>query len=125
MFLYNTVLLYYAAQWLDVPHVQFLHALWSHDLNLAIISGFSLFQVERSCSFLNQLIVMQQKQHTVADHFAKHLNHLKSCVSLLEKLYSSSKDSSACNGYEIRISCNQDIIYRCMWQQKVSLIFIS
>ncbi|KAE8646507.1 midasin [Cucumis sativus] len=75
-------------------------------------------QVERSCSFLNQLIVIQQKQHTAADHFAKHLNHLRSCVSLLEKLYSSSKDSSARNGYESRISCNQEIIYRCMWQQK-------
>ncbi|XP_022152480.1 midasin isoform X2 [Momordica charantia] len=75
-------------------------------------------QVERSCSFLNQLIVIQQKQHTAADHFAKNLIHLKNCVSLLEKLYSRSKDSSARNGYEVRISCNQDIIFKCMWQQK-------
>ncbi|XP_038899709.1 midasin isoform X2 [Benincasa hispida] len=75
-------------------------------------------QVEQSCSFLNQLIVIQQKQHTITDHFAKHLNHLKSCLSLLEKLYSSSKDSSARNGYESRISCNQELVYRCLWQQK-------
>ncbi|KAG7014001.1 Midasin [Cucurbita argyrosperma subsp. argyrosperma] len=75
-------------------------------------------QVERSCSFLHQLVVIQKKQHTVADHFAKHLNHLKSYASLLEKLYSSSKVSSARNGSESSSSCNQDIIYRCMWQQK-------
>lgn len=109
---------------MDFYCLLFFHILWINNLNLTLISWFSLFQVERSCSFLNQLIVIQQKQHTAADHFAKHLNHLRSCVSLLEKLYSSSKDSSARNGYESRISCNQEIIYRCMWQQKVSLIFI-
>lgn len=113
-----------AALWLGFRYLLFFHVLWIHNLNLDLMSWFSLFQVERSCSFLNQLIVIQQKQHTVADHFSKHLNRFKSCASLLEKLYSSSKDSSARNSYESRISCNQEIIYRCLWQQKVSLIFI-
>ncbi|XP_062087755.1 midasin isoform X2 [Humulus lupulus] len=75
-------------------------------------------QVDRSGSFLHQLIEIQQKQHTAGVVFAKHLKSFKECNSILKNLYSSCTTSDGGTRTMFCIVQNQDAIFRCMWQQK-------
>lgn len=75
----------------------------------------TLEQVERSGSFLHQLIEIQQKQQVAAIGFEKQFVRFRKCVSMLERLYQSSNNVS-CSKFSI--INNQDATIKCMWQQK-------
>ncbi|KAI4355485.1 hypothetical protein L6164_004254 [Bauhinia variegata] len=75
-------------------------------------------QVDRSSSFLNQLIQMQQKQLTAANIFDKQLKHLQGCVSFLRSLYSYSSSADNCTVFVCTIIPKQLATFKCMWQQK-------
>ncbi|PON47074.1 Midasin [Parasponia andersonii] len=79
---------------------------------------FTREQVDRSGSFLHQLVELQQKQHATASVFAKHLKRFKECVSILKNLHSNCTTSDSGTPSMFGIVQNQDAIFRCMWQQK-------
>ncbi|XP_030490703.2 midasin isoform X2 [Cannabis sativa] len=75
-------------------------------------------QVDRSGSFLHQLIEIQQKQHNAAVVFAKNLKRFKDCISILKNLFSNCTTTDGGTRTMFCIVQNQDVIFRCMWQQK-------
>ncbi|XP_019425404.1 PREDICTED: midasin isoform X2 [Lupinus angustifolius] len=74
----------------------------------------TLEQVDRSRSFINQLVEIQQKQLAAASVFDKQLKCLRNCVSTLGKC-SSADDNTI---YSCSIIPKQLSTYKCMWQQK-------
>ncbi|KAI8014310.1 Midasin [Camellia lanceoleosa] len=60
-------------------------------------NDFTLEQVNRSGSFLDHLMVIQQEQRAAAYSFVEHLGHLRKCVSLFENLLPSSLASDTPN----------------------------
>ncbi|CAL5443785.1 unnamed protein product [Camellia sinensis] len=79
---------------------------------------FTLEQVNRSGSFLDHLMVIQQEQRAAAYSFAEHLGCLRKCVSLFENLLSGSLASDTVSSSEFSFAQNQHATFNCMWQQK-------
>ncbi|KAL7162677.1 hypothetical protein ACSBR2_043041 [Camellia fascicularis] len=79
---------------------------------------FTLEQVNRSGSFLDHLMVVQQEQRAAAYSFAEHLGRLRKCVSLFENLLSGSLASDTVSSSEFSFAQNQHATFNCMWQQK-------
>lgn len=78
----------------------------------------TLEQVDRSSSFLNQLIQIQQKQLAAATAFNEQLKHFRECVSTLGKSFSFSSSTDNNTNYMCSIIPKQLATYKCMWQQK-------
>ncbi|EXB29684.1 hypothetical protein L484_013458 [Morus notabilis] len=79
----------------------------------------TLEQVERSCSFIYQLIEIQQKQHAASVVFAEHLKCFKEHISILKNLHSNCTSSDDGSHSMFDIVRNEDAIFKCMWQQKL------
>ncbi|GMH22037.1 hypothetical protein Nepgr_023880 [Nepenthes gracilis] len=73
-------------------------------------------QVEKSSSFLDHLILIQQEQRAAAYNFAERLNHLKECMLSLNCICKFSHSFSEETQGEF--APNQYVVLRCMWQQK-------
>ncbi|KAI8548547.1 hypothetical protein RHMOL_Rhmol07G0280600 [Rhododendron molle] len=79
---------------------------------------FTLEQVNRSGSFLDHLIEIQQQQRAAAYCFANQLTRLRKCTEVFENLFSSSLVCDTVAGSECSFAQNQNTTYNCMWQQK-------
>ncbi|XP_010261987.1 PREDICTED: midasin isoform X2 [Nelumbo nucifera] len=79
---------------------------------------FSLEQVNRSASFLNHLVLVQQEQRSVAYGFSRHLERLRKCMLSLKDLDSKSAVADHETGCDL-VTPNQHAINKCMWQQKL------
>ncbi|XP_010252182.1 PREDICTED: uncharacterized protein LOC104593847 isoform X2 [Nelumbo nucifera] len=79
---------------------------------------FSLEQVNRSASFLNHLVLVQQEQRSVAYGFSRHLERLRKCMLSLKDLDSKSAVVDHETGCDL-VTPNQHAINKCMWQQKI------
>ncbi|KAI8544654.1 hypothetical protein RHMOL_Rhmol08G0312700 [Rhododendron molle] len=79
---------------------------------------FTLEQVNRSGSFLDHLIEIQQQQRAAAYGLADQLTHLRKCATLFENLFSSSLFCDTVASSECYFAQNQHTTYNCMWQQK-------
>lgn len=77
-------------------------------------------QVNRSVSFLDHLIIIQQEQRSAVYLFSKHVKDLRTNVAQLKNLYSSSIVSNDGTGGKCSIVANQHATLKYMWQQKVS-----
>ncbi|XP_065866775.1 midasin [Euphorbia lathyris] len=75
-------------------------------------------QASRSVSFMNHLIVIQQRLHAAAYSFAKDLNCLRECLFALGNLYSKCPGRDNANISQCSISSNQNAVFKCMWKQK-------
>ncbi|KAL1551716.1 midasin-like isoform X1 [Salvia divinorum] len=75
-----------------------------------------LIEVERSSSYVNHLIEIQQEQRAVAYNFAHNLKNLRQCIWPLANLFSSSTTSAT--ETVSQFSKNQHATYKCMWLQK-------
>ncbi|KAH6793247.1 hypothetical protein C2S52_003724 [Perilla frutescens var. hirtella] len=75
-----------------------------------------LIEVERSGSYIDHLIEIQQEQRVVAYNFAQRLKSLRQCIWPLQNLFSSSTTSAAEKVSEF--SKNQHATFECMWLQK-------
>ncbi|CAN0878069.1 MDN1 [Linum grandiflorum] len=82
-------------------------------------------QADRVISFLNHLIIIQQKQRQAAYDFSKHLRCLQKCVSTLATLYSNSTDSENRTSPVSSMPSNQSAIFTCLWKQKELLDALS
>ncbi|KAK9066170.1 hypothetical protein SSX86_013491 [Deinandra increscens subsp. villosa] len=71
---------------------------------------FSLEQVNRSVSYIDHLVEIQQSHRAAAYDLAKGLELIKKRSLPLQNLFSSSSRGS--------FSHNQDIVCKCMWRQK-------
>lgn len=76
-------------------------------------------QVNRCNSFLEHLVMIQMEQRAVAYDMSGKLHHLRRSVRCLKKLYSVSHSVGGGNTDEVNVSTSQQILFRCMWQQKV------
>lgn len=87
----------------------------------AVIIIFAFIQVERSCSFLEHLILIQQEQRAAAYEFEEHIRRLRKFVSLFKGLHSNSItcDDEVDGGFSL--TPYQHASFKCMWRQKVSL----
>ncbi|XP_058222016.1 midasin-like isoform X2 [Rhododendron vialii] len=79
---------------------------------------FTLEQVNRSGSFLDHLIEIQQQQRAAAYGFANQLTRLRKCTEVFENVFSSSLVCDTVAGSECSFAQNQNTTYNCMWQQK-------
>ncbi|KAF7137371.1 hypothetical protein RHSIM_Rhsim07G0217300 [Rhododendron simsii] len=79
---------------------------------------FTLEQVNRSGSFLDHLIEIQQQQRAAAYGFANQLTRLRKCTEVFENLFSSSLVCDTVAGSKCSFAQNQNTTYNCMWQQK-------
>ncbi|KAG5541983.1 hypothetical protein RHGRI_021724 [Rhododendron griersonianum] len=79
---------------------------------------FTLEQVNRSGSFLDHLIEIQQQQRAAAYCFANQLTRLRKCTEVFENLFSSSLVCDTVAGSKCSFAQNQNTTYNCMWQQK-------
>ncbi|XP_043707635.1 midasin [Telopea speciosissima] len=79
---------------------------------------FSLEQVNRSASFLDHLIAIQQEQRSVAYLFAGHLKSLRRCMSSLKHLDTKSVLADHGFGNECFVIPNQHATQKSLWQQK-------
>ncbi|KAL1318551.1 hypothetical protein AAHE18_15G213600 [Arachis hypogaea] len=78
----------------------------------------TLEQVDRSNSFLNQLIGIQKNQLAAASDFGKQLKCLRECVYTLANLFKVSLDADNSTVDMCSIIPNQFATYKCLWQQK-------
>ncbi|KAL6993116.1 hypothetical protein U1Q18_011234 [Sarracenia purpurea var. burkii] len=78
----------------------------------------TLEQVNRSGSFLDHLIVVQQEQRAAAYEFSGQLTSFRKCLSLLENLFSSSLAFDNVTSSECSFAQNQHATFNYMWQQK-------
>ncbi|KAF7144686.1 hypothetical protein RHSIM_Rhsim04G0127600 [Rhododendron simsii] len=79
---------------------------------------FTLEQVNRSGSFLDHLIEIQQQQRAAAYGLADQLTRLRRCSTLFENLFSSSFFCETVASSECYFAQNQHTTYICMWPQK-------
>lgn len=79
---------------------------------------FTFDQVERSCSFLEHLILIQQEQRAAAYEFEEHIRRLRKFVSLFKGLHSNSItcDDEVDGGFSL--TPYQHASFKCMWRQK-------
>lgn len=80
-------------------------------IRLNFHKDLTLEQVNRSTSFLDHLIIIQQDQRSVVYSFAEQLSKLRRCTSSLRELDQES-------GKECSVTTNQHAMHKCMWQQK-------
>ncbi|KAK1575506.1 hypothetical protein Q3G72_006073 [Acer saccharum] len=78
---------------------------------------FTAEQINRSVSFLNHLIVIQQMQRDAAYGFAKHLKSLHESASAYESFCSSCSNSEKI-GKKWAYAQSQHATIECIWQQK-------
>ncbi|KAL5755634.1 hypothetical protein ACOSQ2_020380 [Xanthoceras sorbifolium] len=78
---------------------------------------FTAEQINRSVSFLNHLIVIQQMQRDAAYDFAKHLKSLHESASAYESFCSSCSNSERI-GDEWSYALSQHATIECIWKQK-------
>ncbi|CAK9179916.1 unnamed protein product [Ilex paraguariensis] len=78
---------------------------------------FTLEQVNRSGSYLDHLISIQQEQRAAAYDFSEQLNGLRKCIFPLENLFSNSISSCESSSESFFIQ-NQHVSFECMWKQK-------
>ncbi|KAF8388344.1 hypothetical protein HHK36_027010 [Tetracentron sinense] len=79
---------------------------------------FSLEQVNRSASFLDHLVIIQQEQRATAYCFAERLRSLRKCTYSLENIGGASTSADHGIGSECSLTPNQHATLKCMWQQK-------
>uniref|UniRef100_F6HXY6 Midasin n=2 Tax=Vitis vinifera TaxID=29760 RepID=F6HXY6_VITVI len=79
---------------------------------------FTLEQVNRSVSFLDHLIIIQQEQRNAVYHFSEHVKDLRKSVASLENLYSSSTTCDNGTDSKCSVAPNQHATLKYMWQQK-------
>ncbi|KAK3037952.1 hypothetical protein RJ639_030657 [Escallonia herrerae] len=108
-------------EWKDVNGYHFksiasLHRLLQIGLNFH--KDFNPEQVNRSCSYIDHLIAIQQDQRAAAYDFAEKLKGLRACILPLESLLSSSNSLDSLNSSDCSFAQNQHVTYKCMWQQK-------
>ncbi|XP_045787692.1 midasin-like [Trifolium pratense] len=78
----------------------------------------TLEQVNRSSSFVSQLVQIQKKQLADASAFGEKLKCFRECASTVGKLFSFSSPTNNNTSYMCSIVPNQLATYKCMWQQK-------
>ncbi|KAL2462441.1 ATPase [Forsythia ovata] len=78
----------------------------------------TLEKVERSGSYVDHLVEIQQEQRAVAYNFANQLKCLKECTWPLSNLFSSSISSARGTSGDFCFTQNQHATFKCMWQQK-------
>lgn len=78
---------------------------------------FILEQVQRSESFLDHLLAIQQEQRDVSYNFAEKLNRLRKYAILFKHVFGS-VHFEATTGSHCSFSLNPFATYKCMWQQK-------
>ncbi|GFQ03816.1 midasin [Phtheirospermum japonicum] len=78
---------------------------------------FSLIQVKRSGSYIDDLIEIQQEQRAVAYSFAKKLKCLRQNIWPLSNLFSSINSASESSS-DVSLTKDQHATFECMWQQK-------
>ncbi|XP_073015322.1 midasin-like isoform X1 [Primulina eburnea] len=79
---------------------------------------FSLVQVERSGSYVDHLLEIQQEQRSALYRFAKQLKCLRQCMLPLSNMFSNSIHSAKDTISDFSFSKNQYPTFKCMWQQK-------
>ena len=90
-------------------------------LHLVYLMRMCFLQVDRSSSFLHQLIEIQKKHLAAASAFDKQLKCLRDCVSTLGKLFKFSLSADNNTIHMCSVIPNQLATYKCMWQQKVCI----
>ncbi|KNA10543.1 hypothetical protein SOVF_143350 isoform A [Spinacia oleracea] len=101
---------YYFKSLASVRHLQ--------QISLNFHKDFNPDQVNRCNSFLEHLVMIQMEQRAVAYDMSGKLHHLRRSVRCLKKLYSVSHSVGGGNTDEVNVSTSQQILFRCMWQQK-------
>ncbi|XP_059643593.1 midasin [Cornus florida] len=79
---------------------------------------FTLEQVNRSWSFIDHLIVIQQEQRASAYGFTEQLTCLRKCILPLENVFSNASAFNCMSSVDCPLIHNQHATYKCMWQQK-------
>ncbi|VFQ98584.1 unnamed protein product [Cuscuta campestris] len=87
------------------------------NISLNFHKDFTLEQVERSGSYIDHLLTIQQEQRGVVYDFARQLRHFKECRLPLVNIFSSSPFSSVENT-DICLTQNHYKSFNCLWQQK-------
>ncbi|XAR49907.1 hypothetical protein NMG60_11004090 [Bertholletia excelsa] len=79
---------------------------------------FTLEQVNRTVSFLDHLLAIQQEQRAAAYSFAQHMSCLRTRLSDFRKLFCDSLAFDSETSRECCFAQNQNATLNCMWQQK-------
>ncbi|CAH9088613.1 unnamed protein product [Cuscuta europaea] len=87
------------------------------NISLNFHKDFTLEQVERSGSYIDHLLTIQQEQRAVVYAFARQLAHFKECRLPLVNIFSDSPFSSAGNT-NLCLTQNHFKSFNCLWQQK-------
>lgn len=78
-------------------------------------------QVERSGSFIDHLLTIQQEQRGDVYDFARQLRHFKECRLPLVNMFSCSFPFASTENTDLCFAQNQYKSFTCLWQQKVGL----
>ncbi|XP_021720497.1 midasin-like [Chenopodium quinoa] len=101
---------YYFKSLASVRHVQ--------QISLNFHKDFNPDQVNRCNSFLEHLVMIQMEQRAAAYDLRSQLQHLRRSVQCLKKLCLVCHSVAEGRTDEVNVSAGQQVLFRCMWQQK-------
>ncbi|XP_031091675.1 midasin [Ipomoea triloba] len=87
-------------------------------ISLNFHKDFTLEQVERSGSFIDHLLTIQQEQRGDVYDFARQLRHFKECRLPLVNMFSCSFPFASTENTDLCLAQNQYKSFTCLWQQK-------